>query len=131
MLRTACINGSPPSICIKKSPPNLPGANPQIIADRRIKNPQITRALIIPTIGRAKNSARSGLCLLMVAIRAGFEPFFALGYRIAHKDGAFKAIRYLGQYRPNAAAQNGRGRVTEPIESPGAPSFSPYHPRIN
>ena len=80
------------------------------------------------TNGRAKNSARSGHRLLMTAIRAGFEPFRALGSPIASRTKTMLSERsgVLGKAEPHTTAQNRRGLVRVLFELPGGPSFSPY-----
>jgi hypothetical protein len=74
----------------------------------KFKNPQITQITVsLATIGRAKNPARSGHRLLAMAIRAGFEPFRALGSPfVSHKEDAFLRI---GIWPAHATAQNRRG----------------------
>jgi hypothetical protein len=63
------------------------------------------------TLGRAKNFGALLTSIAEKAIRAGFEPFRALGWPIASWTKTMSSERFgiLGQGQAHSAAQNRRG----------------------
>ena len=77
-------------------------------------------------MGRAKNSARPGVCFELSLVRAGFEPFLEAGSsRNCDRLGHAHIDARSSKKHPDAPAQNRRDLAERDMLSIGAPSFSP------